>query len=480
MMRLRIAVTSLLFLLATTVVPAAEKDKPALGTTRIPTPLGPWVQTVLPGNPLATAALPGGGLAVLLEPEDRPADSPRQLFRVRGGDAQLLLEVPREIESLASWPEPGPAAKELWLGEPGRIFRLAGDGATWRLEKLLERPGLLLPALAEAGFAEAGFAEAGFAEDRLLVAGVRQLLRYTREPAGTFRLERETALPVAARRLATGLEISTSPGRAVRLGGREVYLVGPQKAGPQRLRSYLIDPAVSGEEGRKELWSRLPADEEVQQSFFTEIDGQPFLVALTSPDSALGKLNLQILPLREDRTRAGAGPSFRTETASRIWFEPEVELRDVDGDGRLDLILIESEGISGNDLWISCWRGLGKGRFERTPAITKLDHKEATWTWGQDLDRDGHPDLLAFSEGRLLLHKGLGGDGKIVDKKTRARFELPAPNGRRVEITIGAGGGAAARDRPAVVLQLDEDPQPEVVMLRDSEGRAVLRVLELQ
>lgn len=470
MTRIPLASALLLGLLTTAGIPAAEKDKPALGTTRVATPLGALVQTVLPGNPLATAALPGGGLAVLLEPEGQPAGSPRQLYRVRGGEAQLLLEVPREIESLATWPQPGPAAQELWLGEPGRIFRLAGDGATWRLEKLLERPGLLLPALAEAGFAE----------DHLTAAGVRQLLRYTREPAGIFRLQQETALPVSARRLATGLEISTSPGRTLSLGGREVYLLGPQKAGPQRLRSYLIDPAVSGEEGRKELWSRLPADEEVQQSFFTEIDGQPFLVALTSPDSALGKLNLQILPLREDRTRAGAGPSFRTETASRIWFEPEVELRDLDGDGRLDLVLIESEGISGNDLWISCWRGLGKGRFERTPVITKLDHKEATWTWGQDLSRDGRPDLLVFSEGSVLLHKGLGGDGRIVDKKAHARFELPPPSGRRVEITIGAGGGAAARDRPAVVLELDDDPQPEVVMLRRSEGRAVLRVLELQ
>lgn len=451
---------------------AAEKkpEKPPLGTQKIEGTLGTLVQTVLPGEPIAAAPLPGGGLAVLIAPETAP-EGPRHLYRLRDGVADLLLEVPKEIDTLAAWPHAGIEARELWLGEPGRIFRLAEQGRNPRLETLLEVPGLLLAALADAGFAD---------ERRLTVSGVGWLRFFLRDESGTWRQDGQLALPISARRLPTGLEIATPKTQALRLGEREVFLVGPQQVGPQRLRSFLIDPAAPAESRQKELWSRLPADEELASSFHVEIEGRPYLVALTA-NGVFAKLFFNLLPLREDRTRAGSGPSFRVETESRQWFAPEIDLRDLDEDGRLDLVLIESQGLSGNDLWLSVWRGQGQGRFEPSPERLKLDHKEARWAWGQDLNGDQLPDLLVESEGRVLLHAGRAGK-KVPAKQAAATLAAPALSARVLEVTIGSGGtrGRSRQDGAPALLQLDRDETHEAVLLRHAVGRAVVRIVEMK
>lgn len=465
---------------------AEAPEKPPVGTTVQKMAGGNLVETVLPGKPLAAAAWPGGGLAVLIAPEPQAADGAAEkkarpaLYRVGSGGeaAELVLEPGENINSLAAWPSQDAGARELWLGEPGRISRLAGAAGSYRLETLLEVKGLLLGALAETGFAADGL---------LALPGVRRLRSYARTPAGTFVPAGELPLPAAAQRLATGLEISTPPVQELRPeAGGSLLLVGPQEAGPRRLRSFQIDPAAPAESRQKELWSRLAADEELTSSFYAMLGKRPYLIAFSADRGIFGKLFLNVLQLREDRTRAGAEASFRIETAAQRWFEPEVQLRDLDGDGFAELILIEQQGLSGSDLWISCYRGKGPGRFDDSPGRTKLDLEGASWNWGHDLDGDGRPDLLAEAKGHLLLYPGraLGsGGGKIVENKAKLDFPATALGERSIEVTLG-GSGASSRpsgqEGAPRVLQLDPDPRPEVVLIRTAEGRAVVRILDLK
>lgn len=454
---------------------AEEKEKPALGATTVKNAAGTLVQTVLPGRPIAAAPLPGGGLAVLLVPEDAP-DGPRRIYRLNGEKADILLEVPKEVDALASWPNTGSPSEELWVGEPGRISRLTQDGSERALESLIEAKGLSLDALAAAGLD---------ADGKLAVPGVRKLLFFARQAPGTWRQDGELPLPIKARRSAGGLEISTPQSFRLRFdSGRELFLLGPEAVGPLRLRSYALDPAAAEESRQKELWSRLPADEEVTSAFYTAIGEKPYLIALTTGKGVFDKLTLNVLQLREDRTRSGAGPSFRVEIEARRWFDPEIALRDLDGDGQLDLVLIEQQGLSGNDLWISSYRGKGQGRFDEEARRSKLDLADARWVWGEDLDHDSVPDLLVESGDQLLLYAGRpGGKGKLLEGKSKVTFEAPKLATAVVEVSLGtsnARAGNLGQEGAPMLFQLDDDAQPEVVLIRRSAGRAVVRVLDLQ
>lgn len=500
--------TRLLFLplVALTIVgasPAVAEDNPppavALRTATVDRV--DVVEAVLPGRVLATAPWPGGGLAVLVateapatetpEPEDAsgdPPDSgpddghdpdpdddrPRALYRLRteaeASDLDpLASELPATIDAVAR------VGDRLLIGATDDD----GDGRVWQwtdggLDLLFEHPAVDLGRLRQDGLID---------DQGLALPEVGRLSLHRLDGESTIE---HTPIPATARRCSTGFELTSPPIERLRMPGSRRFVAGPVAAGPHRVRSLIIDPAAADDEERViETWSRLPSPEDVDAHHYLSIDGRPFLIAITTDAERLGvfeKSKLRVLPLGGDRTRAGRAATFQLETDTRNWYSVGVEVFDDDGDGRDDLLVLQPQGLSGGDLVVERFAGLGNGRFDRRSRKTELDDVEgARWIAGRDWTGDGRADLWVVAESQLRLYAGIEHRRRTVAKDPIR--VLDATTTERAASTLAEHPGhvdaptrMAYRGRPKVD-DLDADGHPKITLVRHVRGRGLVRIV---
>ena len=457
----------------------------------------------LPGEVVAAAELAGGGVALAAATPDGEI----ALWRVAMGEDGPALQAMQAGmgSSLGTTGADGPRARDVVTLAPapaGGGLLLSAPGAIWRIG-----PGAPARLPVERGFAPVPVAEDGSRLARTAPEGPLAVARAGElrllDPASGAEIAR-VRLPAEARPQSWGIELRSPPVRRLArpLGGT-VVVVGPQNGGERRLRTLLVDAA--GEVS--EAWSLLPSGGRFLTSRLLDVDGRLVLAAMTAGDGLFAKQRVHLFALAADRTRRGAGPLLSVEMDVRHWFEPDVLARDLDGDGRAELLLVEPRGLGGRELTVARFSPAGGGRFATPPRRVKVGDDSRRWSYGGDVDGDGLPDLLQFVAGQLAMHRGQsGGRGGAVAAQPEWSMALEGgAETRTIEVGVGAGEGAGgarssdggtrperegedegdeAGDEPSfgpsrlAVADLDGDGRGEVLVWRTrDEGGSELTVL---
>ncbi|HVS65451.1 MAG TPA: hypothetical protein VMT85_18330 [Thermoanaerobaculia bacterium] len=396
--------------------------------------------------------------AVAEQPFGAGWDPPRLLhLRVDAWGGRLQVLDPRlpveedEVVSLfdASGAEGTPRAG-LRLGETIRLVPLLSEdrGPWWSLGE----PALRFEAGLEAGALPPGSGWIGLWEP-----GRLELIDL--DAHGRVRARGEVALPFEVSRRGRSLTLESPPIRALP-GNPPRIVIGPQAVGALRLRTLLIEPGQVApaldepDPDRAEKWSALPGPESIGDSEVLEVDDargrHVYLVVSTLRSDKLGMLErkkLRLYELVSDRTRAGAPPIAEIRTASRLWQELHWSLVDATGDDRLDLVLLQPEGLGGGKLAVDLYAGLEGGGFEPKFIRSVIGHTPELWRYGRDLTGDGVPDLLLASDGGFEVwagrsrpdKRGLLEDTSSQEWSSSGRIEGEL-EGERVRRTVAIDG----------------------------------------
>lgn len=431
---------------------------------------------------VALIGLAGGGTL------GKPA--PWLLWRLRGITFEVLRELPG-AERLA-----GPLAADvdadghadLVLFGPGRalLLRPGADGRyAGDLETLIEDEALELSG-ADVQPPSGVSLDGG----RLCTAVVGALRCWSgTADALPWHPSLDVPLPITLARGREGLRLTGMP--VQRLPGKEtVFAAGFKVEGPERLRVFLVAPDVPEDSRTTECWLRLPSPERVLEHAFFRLDGKPALAVTTIPRGSLslfGEKRMRVWLLAADRTRTGKLPVLAVESNMNLWQDAHWFPRDVDGDGREDLVLGYWKGLKDSRVVLESWVQKPDGTFARGSAGAAFDVEEgdrSTIQFGTDADGDGRPDLLVIANGALEVHPG--GQGKtLADKKASKRVTVGATGNSGTEINIGEEGGGREAfpshmplEEPIQPADLDGDGVPEWLLL-PSYGGASLTVVTL-
>lgn len=459
-----------LLVLAVAAVPVRAQEPPESDP---PPGLGVWqaatgglrvVETVLPGEPIAAAAFPSGGLAVMVLEEaadDEPEDErPRVLFRVSGEASDLdplARDLPADLESLHA------AGDDLWLGGEGKLYRLGGAGV---LERVVDQPGADLAAMRRGGL---------FAEGELWVPDVGVLRRFSRDGE----LLGERPLPVTADRRRRRLVLRSPNVTRLEDG---TLIAGPDVADSTRARHLLLRPDGTV----LEAWTRLGRPEDIEQHAYLLKDGEPVFVAGTTQADRMGvfeKLELRIFRLKADRTRAGRTALFATDSETIHWYRFEPLLLDWDSDGRQDLLLVQPDGMAPGDLVVELFAARA-GRFDPKPRRSKIDAESATWKLGEDFDRDGLPDLVVGT-GALSIYRGVDHRRRVIEKEPWRRLRRDALRQAKTTVATVDEADETIDDRPSFrgrvrLGDFTGDGRSDIAVVRRFEGRTVVRLVEIR
>ena len=501
----RSALVTLLLIAVLALAPhpgTAEDEKPELP----PPASGAWaidggVEVVLPGLLTDRQTLADGQLAlvVALDKTARQGATPDlgegkrqyQVLRLDPATATLETLLTLRADSVALGQAPDPTGgRRLLIAADHQLFAF-GDGET-QPATLLEAPGLDLVAALEGGCLDPSSGER-------LVPRVARLEVWRPGTDGRYLRQGHSPLPVTVRRRAHGLELRTPRLRTVAgEDGGPRLLLGPVAEGDHRLWLRPIEPGADKAPPRPSTaqepasadditddgnyWVRFPGPEEVQQSWVLDVDGRLLLAVTTKSADKLGvfeKLSLRTFPLRPDLTRGGVGPSLATLTATRNWYTIDVEIVDLDADGRDDLAVVQPAGLGAGKLVLEVYRGKGTGGFFQTPRRTELDINPERCLYGPDLDGDQQPDLLVTSGGQLLLYPGAATDHKkrVLEKNPRTLL----PRGAFADTPTTRAATDDERDRlenprgrPTL---LDLGGRPHILLRTTHRDRTVLRLV---
>jgi len=455
---------SALALLLATWVPsfaaAEEADAKTTGALRSSEIHGvSLIEVVVPG-PLVTFEAyqsPSGerSLILLVETAD-DSEGPRFIYELRLADSARLSDLPVVLppgtDSLATVDLAGDGTAELLVGEHGRIFRLVGEG---ELELALEGEGVDLK-----GRARSDLDGSTAAASELVLAAIGSAKRFTLEQEeGRLRESQRYEIPVKARMQGSWLRLSSPLVSALPSPDSPrafTYLVGPEPIGDRRLRTLILEPGGGPEGAVRELWSQLPSPETVEESLYGLLDGEIVLLVTTIQADKVGifeKEKLRVLRLSEDRSRSGAKPILEVESRTRNWYRPGAGVFDVNRDGFDDVVLVQPKGLGGGKLVVEAFLGSGSGAFEGMKRRTNLEVETETWSYGQDLDLDGLPDLILIEDETLLVFLG--------NRENTSELVVNEEPAWRVPI-------GAVNDYLQVLDVLD-DERPEVVLF-ESQG----------
>jgi hypothetical protein len=264
------------------------------------------------------------------------------------------------------------------------------------------------------------------------VGGLRS---YGADAAGSFRLLSESTLPVIASRNGAGFRIESPTARLLEPGpaGRPLLAAAPIAADALRVRTVLFDPDAPAQEARQsEAWARLPERERVIETAFLRLDGSPVLALTSRPADKLsffGEKLLRLYPLERDRSRAGIEALLATESGMNLWQDARLVTRDLDRDGREDLIAAYWKGLKDDRVVLEGYMRLADGSFDakaRTTAFDVEDAERSVLGFGDDLDGDGLSELVLAGEGSLRIHRGQPGRRGADVIEPKPRWIVPA------------------------------------------------------
>src|SRR5262249_37676877 len=152
---------------------------------------------------------------------------------------------------------------------------------------------------------------------------------------------------------------------------------------------------------------------------------------------------MRVWLLTADRTRTGKPPVLAVTSNMNLWQDAHWFPRDVDGDGREDLVLGYWKGLKDSRVVLESWMQKADGTFARGqagPAFAVEKGDRPTIEWGTDVDGDRLPDLLVIANGALELHPGTTGKA-LVSKTATKRVTIGATGNSETEINIGEEGG---------------------------------------
>jgi hypothetical protein len=386
------------------------------------------------GGERVREGLPGG----FLRAHDLDGDGRDDLLLLSAGELRLLRRGP-----LGTWP---PA-----LGETHRDARLG-------------RPSRLLPAPGGPPWA--------------VVQGA--LLAWGLDRGGAWHeLDLAVDLPVSASLAPDGLAVSTPSlehvGRAPDRG--DVWVGRAITRGPTRLHALVVTRPPDAPPRRTDAWMALPRPEERFEALPLLMDGDPVMVVTSKPAAALKILDekqLRVFPLRADRTRRGRPPLLAVESRINLWQPVTAWARDVDADGRDDLVLGYYKGLRSATAVLDVYLRQEDGSFRARPGDTEIDIEEGadrTVMLLEDFDADGRPDLLLRTAAGLQLHRGREPGrrgGNLVDESPARTVPLPADlqQGSVVSYAGTEGVWAQHRREPLAMpraLQVDDDDALEVL-----------------
>ncbi len=448
--------------------------------------------------------------------QDRPAPSPppRALYRLDvAGEGLLELlrdDLPPSVSALDALDLDGDGTDEILLGETGRLLVLRDDGARRAArgpDLLMEHPDLRPSPFnpwatppADPSTIPASGDPTGARSAVLQVPGLGAVQYYAASSGGdAWDLVGEAVLPIGASRSGDLLKLSSPVPRVVGSGpdGTLVIAAGPETHGRRRLRCVLIEVPRAGPVRAREVWSRLPSVEQVIETTWLMIDGAPHMAVTTRRADKLSLLEeklLRLFPMGTDRSRAGEDPLLAIETNANLWQRVVIRLRDVDGDGRADLVLGYWKGIKDDDVVLDVYRRRPDGLFDASARRTKLtfeDASRAVLEQGEDLDADGLADLLVVAGGSLRVLPGrASGDGASIVAPA-PRWSLPLASvlvslqEMEHDIELSLDGITVLTAPPAFgvprVADIDGDGRPEVLLAGPyDKGLAAVEVFRLR
>jgi hypothetical protein len=302
---------------------------------------------------------------------------------------------------------------------------------------------------------------------------------------GHLKAGKPTPLPATLYQYQGTWSLSSPVLRSVKGDPTGRLIAGPERRGAQRLRTRLIDPDGL----QRETWSLLPEPEApMKVQFMTGPDGEPRLLVLTAPTKntgLFGEQRLRIFSLNADRTRLGSPPQQAWLTNANYWQQISFVLEDLDGDGTTDLALMYWKGLTSDKLVIDIHSGKADGTFSTSPKTQSFKVKDGdrSWVLLEDLDGDGHRDLLLRGGKKMMMWPGQSArDGIRWSNKSRRQWSIrDGGETGDSELIVSSGGGlsggssSSGLSRPRLLPRADGS---QTVLWWTREGAPRLIVLE--
>lgn len=399
--------------------------------------------------------------------DDLPADSwGLDSFDVDGdGTEELLLFVNGEIRLLRD------VGGKRFGGRPESLVVDPALGYGEREPRIVRSPaagGKLLPVATEDGLRAYGRR----ADGRFGLVSSTPLPLAVQRDRDSIRVETPTVTEIGS--IGDGaLELAASGDG----DGEKIANIRMVRA--DRLRTVLLVPSAEPSLRLIECWSKLPAREWLHDREYRMLDGRPAMIVTTTPADKiklLGKKLLRLFVLEADRTKAGKLPLLAVETDAHLWRRVAPFFLDVNEDGRTDLVVGFQKGLNSGPMTLEAFLRMEDGSFDPSPRETTIDVKDADDTvieYGRDVDGDGAVDLLLVDSGRILVFPGgkAATGGKEIVAST-PRYSLPLPS---FAASVGPVATRVGLDGPTISTRRGRIGIPRPVDI-DGDGRLEILV----
>jgi hypothetical protein len=299
------------------------------------------------------------------------------------------------------------------------------------------------------------------------------------EGASTWGLRSQVELPTRSNPY-PGMLLLTTP--QVRTIGRteDGHLLlgaGPIPYGDQRLRTILIQVDDLDVPQVLDVWSRVPRGEFVDRSGYLMLDGQPHLWVATDNNEEVvifgSNEALRFFRLTPDRTRAGGMPVVAFEKIKEFQETRLIYGQDLNGDGRDDLLFIADDE---DELLLTAYLQKKDGRFGSSFVRQSIEENATPRAYGEDLDGDGLPDLLASDRTSVWIHSGVA--SQVNGKTLTLVSDHPTWRAGRRRATDGRPELVRCDARTATLADLDGDGRTEWLCAGDDKhGRPYFKVI---
>lgn len=361
-------------------------------------------EAILPGELVDWGVVPTTrdprSLVMLLEMEDDSRQVVRWDLAGDGKLEELGSPLAKEVETLIPFGSAEDRGGGFLLAAGGVLLALSPDG-DW--QRQFESPYDLFP-ISDTRGSQPALGQV------LILRSVGLLQALAPDAAGgDLRPIWEFELPLRVDREWGGLRLETPPVSFLDLTaeGEPRLVLGPEAHGKRRVRSVLLTASRGGVLASQEAWSMLPTAEDIEESWYVELNGKPALIVSTVMAEKHGvfeKKKLRLFELAVDRTRSGSGPLLEVMTRSRNWYGTCAGIADLNGDGLDDVVSAQPKGLGAGSLWVETYLARSAGGFEPKARGSEIEVEEGeVCTLASDLDGDGQVELVVVEGDSLLV-----------------------------------------------------------------------------